>query len=176
MKVFISHSSDDKRFVRTLKADLKENGINTWVDEDELNLGDSLTEKLETSIADTSHFWVVLSESSVNSIWVQKELNKVLSILGRKIIPVKYKDCEVPTALSHLLYGDVSKITRVTDGDRLRFFDDKYYAFIDKLVQSLRNKLSKLTEKEFLHLHGVGKSSVPVVKEKMKEEGLGFKE
>jgi DNA-directed RNA polymerase alpha subunit len=37
-------------------------------------------------------------------------------------------------------------------------------------------ELSKLTEKEFLHLHGVGKSSVPVVKEKMKEEGLGFKE
>jgi len=37
-------------------------------------------------------------------------------------------------------------------------------------------ELSKLTEKEFLHLHGVGKSSVPVVKEKMKAAGLSFKE
>ena len=37
-------------------------------------------------------------------------------------------------------------------------------------------ELSKLTEKEFLHLHGIGKSSVPIVKEKMKEEGLGFRE
>jgi DNA-directed RNA polymerase alpha subunit len=37
-------------------------------------------------------------------------------------------------------------------------------------------ELSKLTEKEFLHLHGVGKSSVPVVKEKMKAAGLSFRE
>ncbi|SDG63073.1 DNA-directed RNA polymerase subunit alpha C-terminal domain-containing protein [Mucilaginibacter sp. P25] len=37
-------------------------------------------------------------------------------------------------------------------------------------------ELSKLTEKEFLHFHGVGKSSVPIVKEKMKEKGLGFRE
>ena len=36
MKVFISHSSSDKPFVRKLKNDLNLNGIDTWYDEDEL--------------------------------------------------------------------------------------------------------------------------------------------
>jgi hypothetical protein len=148
MKVFISHSSDDKRFVRTLKADLNENGINTWVDEDELLLGDSLVERLENSIDDTSHFLIVLSESSINSFWVQKELNKVLSTLGKKIIPVKYKSCEVPESLKHMLYGDVSNITRITDGDRLRFNDNKYYSFVDQLVRSLKSKDRQLSKKD----------------------------
>ncbi len=148
MKVFISHSSDDKRFVRTLKADLNENGINTWVDEDELLLGDSLAERLETSIDDTSHFLIVLSDSSINSFWVQKELKKVLSTLGKKIIPVKYKTCEMPDALSHMLYGDVSNITRIVDGDRLKFNDNKYYTFVDQLVRSLKGKDRQLTKKD----------------------------
>lgn len=148
MKVFISHSSDDKRFVRTLKADLNENGINTWVDEDELLLGDSLVERLENSIDDTSHFLIVLSESSINSFWVQKELKKVLSTLGKKIIPVKYKSCEVPESLNHMLHGDVSNITRITDGDRLKFNDSKYYTFVDQLVRSLKSKDRQLSKKD----------------------------
>jgi hypothetical protein len=147
MKVFISHSSEDKRFTRTLKLDLNENGINTWLDEDELFLGDSLLEKLETSINDSSHFLIVLSESSINSSWVQKELNKVLTTtLAKKIIPIKYKNCKVPESLKHLLLGDVSEITRITDGDRLKFNDDKYYTFIDQLVRSLKSKERELTK------------------------------
>ena len=35
-------------------------------------------------------------------------------------------------------------------------------------------ELSKLTESQFLKLHGVGKSSVPVVKAIMAEKGLSF--
>ena len=34
IKAFISHSSKDKKFVRTLKEDLNENGIETWFDEE----------------------------------------------------------------------------------------------------------------------------------------------
>ncbi|WP_295793545.1 toll/interleukin-1 receptor domain-containing protein [Mucilaginibacter sp.] len=145
MKVFISHSSDDKRFVRTLKADLNENGINTWVDEDELNFGDSLVEKLELSIDDTSHFIVVLSESSINSEWVQRELARVLKSFQKKIIPIKYKKCEIPKELQHMLFADVSDIARIVDGDRLILRDEKYYKFIQKLVKSLTNVETKLT-------------------------------
>lgn len=34
--------------------------------------------------------------------------------------------------------------------------------------------LSKLTEKEFIQLHGVGKSALPIVKAIMAEKGLAF--
>lgn len=148
MKVFISHSSDDKRFVRTLKTDLNENGVNTWFDEDELNFGDSLLEKLELSIIDTSHFIIILSESSINSIWVQQELKQVIKSVEKRIIPIKYKECTVPDELSKLLFGDVSQITRIVEGDRLSFKDDKYYNFVSKLIKALKAKNSELTSSE----------------------------
>lgn len=148
MKVFISHSSVDKRFVRTLKTDLNENGINTWFDEDELDFGDSLIEKLENSIDDTTHFIIVLSENSVNSQWVQLELKKVLLNFKKKIIPIKYKECIIPEELSHMLLADISNITRVTKGDNLLFLDDKYYDFIKKLIKSLNSQTTKLNKSE----------------------------
>ncbi|MBK9794444.1 MAG: toll/interleukin-1 receptor domain-containing protein [Sphingobacteriales bacterium] len=61
IKAFISHSSKDKKFVRTLKEDLNENGIETWFDEDQLDLGDSLLEKLDTSLEESTHFIIILS-------------------------------------------------------------------------------------------------------------------
>lgn len=35
-------------------------------------------------------------------------------------------------------------------------------------------ELSKLTEKELMKLHGIGKSSLPVLKEAMATKGLSF--
>ena len=78
MKIFISHSSADKKFARTLKDDLKENSFTTWVDEDELNFGDSLIDKLEAALGESSHFLIILSPASVNSEWVKFELAKAL--------------------------------------------------------------------------------------------------
>lgn len=78
MKVFISHSSTDKRFVRTLKECLNINNIDTWIDEDQLDLGDSLLSKLEQALNESSHLVIVLSPSSVQSDWVKFELKKAL--------------------------------------------------------------------------------------------------
>ena len=67
MKVFISHSSKDKRFVRTIKDGLNENCIDTWLDEDQLDLGDSLIAKLERALDESSHIVIVLSPASTES-------------------------------------------------------------------------------------------------------------
>src|SRR5687767_4725114 len=108
MKVFISHSSVDKEFVRTLKKDLNTNAIQTWFDEDQLELGDSLLDKLESGLSESSHFIIVLSHASTNSDWVKYEVKKALenkSInLSSKIIPLKYNECEIPIELTSLLY------------------------------------------------------------------------
>lgn len=37
-------------------------------------------------------------------------------------------------------------------------------------------KLAKKTEKEVLSLHGLGKTALPILKSKLEEEGLGFKQ
>lgn len=150
IKVFISHSSKDKKFVRTLKDDLNENGIETWVDEDQLDIGDSLLEKLENSLENSTHFIIILSSSSVGSDWVKFELNKAISQVAKKliqkIIPIKYRDCKVPAELEGLLYADLSsEVVQVID-EKVRFTTNGYPSFLNKIIKTLNStKNMKLT-------------------------------
>lgn len=149
-KVFISHSSKDKRFVRTLKDDLNENSIETWFDEDQLDLGDSLIEKLEKALEESTHFLIILSQNSINSDWVKFELNKAIkqadnSIMS-KVIPIKYKKCEIPNELSGLLYADLSDEVVQTNEHKVRFTTDGYSPFLTKLVKTIK------TDKILTHL------------------------
>lgn len=146
-KVFISHSSKDKKFVRTLKDDLNENGIETWFDDDQLDIGDSLLEKLETSLEESSHFIIILSDSSVISDWVRFELNKAILQVNKKlmhkIIPIKYRKCKVPKELEGLLYADLSdEIVQIVD-DKARFTTNGYPNFLNKIVKTLRSTNTK---------------------------------
>lgn len=149
-KVFISHSSKDKRFARTLKDDLNENSIETWFDEDQLDLGDSLIEKLEKALEESTHFLIILSQNSINSDWVKFELNKAIkqadnSIMS-KVIPIKYKKCEIPNELSGLLYADLSDEVVQTNEHKVRFTTDGYSPFLTKLVKTIK------TDKILTHL------------------------
>lgn len=145
MKVFISHSSRDKKFVRTLKDCLLENSIETWFDEDQLDLGDSLVNKLETALNTSSHLVIILSPASVESDWVKYELKKALTNqrtgLMQKIIPIKYRDCEIPEELKELLYADLSEevVLPSTDSDRIKFISNGFEGFFLKLVKAIRN-------------------------------------
>ena len=86
MKVFISHSSRDKNFVRKLKNDLQDNLIDTWLDEDEMFPGDDLMEKLIAGLDDSTHFIIILSPNSVGSEWVKLELENALNQIQESTI------------------------------------------------------------------------------------------
>lgn len=150
MKVFISHSSTDKKFVRTLKEDLVENNIEVWLDEDQLELGDSLSEKLQIALDESSHFLIILSPTSVNSEWVKFELEKALknsnSQLLQKIIPIKYSDCNVPLDLKKLIYSDLSQEVRVINEDKVKFVTNGYTSCLINLCKSIRNSEKQLTK------------------------------
>lgn len=152
MRVFISHSSEDKKFVRTLKDDLEANGIKTWLDEDELQYGDSLIEKLQNALEDSSHFIIVLTQTSVNSDWIKLELNKAKLLktqeLLKKIIPIKYRECIIPDDLSNLLYAELTSEVVINDHDKVKFISDGYPKFISKLIKTLRSTERLLTEKD----------------------------
>lgn len=155
MKVFISHSSKDKKFVRTLKSDLNENGIDTFVDEDSLELGDSLKERLDVALDESSHFVIILSEHSVSSDWVKYELNEALSLFDnktlKKVIPIKYRECEIPEKLKSLIYSNLSDEIVQIENDRVKFVSDGYGKFLVQLVSALRSsdkKLNKADKKE----------------------------
>ncbi|MEI7730998.1 MAG: toll/interleukin-1 receptor domain-containing protein [Verrucomicrobiota bacterium] len=109
-RVFISHSSKDKPFVRKLVAELKKHKLSVWLDEQEIQIGDSIVSKISGGLRDSDYFVIVLSKASVTSPWVQVELNSALiaqiSNQGVAVLPVLIEDCDIPTLLRDRLYAD----------------------------------------------------------------------
>jgi len=109
--VFLSHTSSDKPFVRKLKGDLESHGVTEiWIDEAEIQLGDSLTKKIEEGLSKTKFICVVLSPGSIESNWVQKELevamNREITSGEVVVLPIIIEQCELPPFLQGKLYGD----------------------------------------------------------------------
>lgn len=151
-KVFISHSSANKAFVNKLKKDLNENGIETWLDADEMTPGDDLMEKLQNGLEDATHYIVVLSPEAVESEWVEFELESALlntqDSAIQKIIPIKYRECTIPDNLYGYLHIDLSDQTVYYRHDTLEFFGKKYPSELDRLIKSIKEDGLVLTTEE----------------------------
>lgn len=151
-KVFISHSSYDKPFVLKLKKDLELNYISTWLDQDEMFPGDSLQEKLDSALDESTHFVIILSPNSVNSEWVKYELKNALNQVEKsaieKIIPFKYRECKIPETLDKLLYLDIAKETMYFRHENLETHGSKYYKELDRLIQAINKSTPVLSEAE----------------------------
>jgi TIR domain/PBS lyase HEAT-like repeat len=108
--IFISYSSKDRTFVQKLANDLVCAGVTVWWDNGEMKVGDSLHKKIQQGITRSSWLAVVLSPHSVASPWVEKELNAAhVRELERRevfILPILYKDCEIPLFIRDKLYAD----------------------------------------------------------------------
>jgi tetratricopeptide (TPR) repeat protein len=108
--VFISHSSKDNEFVDRLAAELKKHRIKFWLDAHELDLGDSLFDTIAPAIDEADYFAVVLSTSSINSLWVKRELNAAMTREDeedRKIIlPLLLEDVRIPRFIKHKVFAD----------------------------------------------------------------------
>jgi len=110
-RVFLSHSSGDKPFVRLLASDIAASGILIWIDELELELADSLIEKISGAIEESSFVAACLSPRSIASKWVQRELAIGLAFRGGKmtVIPLLLRGLEdesIPAGLADLVYAD----------------------------------------------------------------------
>lgn len=126
--IFLSHNFADKPFVRRLAIDLENQGIKCWLDEAEIKVGDSLIEKIREGIDNVDYLAVVLSENSIKSPWVQREVDVAINqeIKGHriKVLPVMLSICEPPGFLLGKLYADF------TD-------ESKYNVSFENLVKSM---------------------------------------
>jgi hypothetical protein len=127
---FLSHSSADKPFIRQLAADLSANGIGVWLDEQRIHVGDSIPEKVAQGLADSDFFLIAVSERSVGSEWVKKELNGALvNEVERRnvhVLPLKLDSSKMPAAISDKKYADFSK---------------SYKAGLEELLAALKAKI-----------------------------------
>lgn len=145
-KIFLCHSSKDKSFVRRLASDLDLKSVPVWFDEWELQVGDSLIDKISSGITESSWLAVVLSRTSVLSNWVKKELNTALIIeLEKKqvfVLPILLEDCDVPIFLRDKVFAD----------------------FRNEYIQGLSSLLRRLVPEERYFLMSGSEPGTPVIK------------
>ncbi len=109
-KLFISHSSKDKKVVQQLALDLKGLGHQVWLDQWEIRVGDCIVSKVQTGLAQADYVVLVLSKHAVDSGWVEKEWkSKYWDEIqdGRAIVlPVLLETCDIPQLLKSKKYAD----------------------------------------------------------------------
>lgn len=132
IKVFISHSSQDKKFLDKLTSALRNDGVQTWRADKEVSAGENIQEKINDAISNTDYFIVLLSKHSTSSNWVNFELSAILnrevSKQQRIILPVLIEDCDIPFSLRDRLFAD------------FRFSFEEGY---EKLIKALKQKETK---------------------------------
>jgi hypothetical protein len=78
--VFISHAGEDKAAVaRPLALELRKLGYSVWLDEDELVVGDSLSESIDWGLAHSDTGVVVLSRTFFEKPWPRRELRGLVA-------------------------------------------------------------------------------------------------
>lgn len=116
LRVFLCHSSGDKRAVRDLFRKLRDDGFDPWLDEEELLPGQDWQDEIPRAIRGCEAVIVCLSRNSVRKEgYLQKEVREALSVAEEKpedrifIIPVKLEDVEVPGRLSRWQWADLRR-------------------------------------------------------------------
>lgn len=107
LKVFLCHSSGDKPQVRELYRRLREEGIDPWLDEENLIPGQDWQIEIPKAVKKAHAVLVCLSNKSITKEgYVQKEIKFALDAADEKpegvifLIPVKLEPCQVPGRLS----------------------------------------------------------------------------
>ncbi len=149
--IFLSHSSEDKEFVRDLHKILVDNGINSWIDEAEIKIGDSLLNKISEGIKKADYVAIILSPKSIKSSWVEKELemamHQEIERKGIKVLPLIIEDCDVPEYLKIKKYGDfrTPQSSLKSINELLNMLKEKQ----NELISNNNNKIPQKKEKDF---------------------------
>lgn len=148
MTIFISYSHVDKEKVNLLAAHMVKKNASVWVDTWELNVGDSIIQRVQEALTESDALLVVMSKASVASEWCKKELNSgLIRELDEKrvvVLPVLLEDCDIPLFLREKMYADLrgdfdtginaimNSVAKVTNPNQNRFSDDD--GFLDWAV------------------------------------------
>jgi predicted ATPase len=127
--IFISYNHADSAFVDRLDADLRTQGFDTWVDRERLVAGLGWRRELQEAVERAQVLLIVLSPEAIASQNVQIEYDYALD-LGKVVIPVYYRQCNVPMELPAIQWVD---------------FRHSYEQGIAALVQVLRMQQDKAT-------------------------------
>jgi hypothetical protein len=138
---FISHSSKDGEFCQRLHNDLQAAGVRCWFAPEDLKVGDRFRDEIEDAIRLHDKLLLVLSDASVNSEWVQTEVESALERERRQrvqvLFPVRLDETvmETPQAWA----ADIRRKRHIGDFSGWKQHD-QYKRTFDRLLRDLRAK------------------------------------
>jgi hypothetical protein len=107
-RYFFSYSRDDSKFVLKLAEDMRQQGLNLWIDQLDIRSGERWDESVERALKTCSAFLVVLSPKSVASRNVMDEVSFAIDN-GKEVLPILHRPCDVPFRISRLQHIDFTK-------------------------------------------------------------------
>lgn len=135
MRIFMSHSSNQKLFVRELVRSCPKS-INFWIDEKDILLGENIESRITQAInGDCEYFILILDANAAQSEWVQKEIKLALNVEKQRNSVFL-----LPVVLDRKAWTIVSPLV---DQNR------KYISCFDLSEESIRAASSKLVTEIF---------------------------
>jgi len=93
---FISYSSEDEMFAHKLQDDLSKQGVVCWFAPKDMKIGAKIRPTLDDEIKKHSKLLLVLSKHSINSEWVEQEVETALAQERRRkaliLLPIRIDD------------------------------------------------------------------------------------
>jgi hypothetical protein len=136
---FLSYSSRDDEFARRLFNDLQGKNVRTWFAPEELKIGDRFRSRIDESIRSHDKLVIILSANSVNSDWVETEVESAIEREQKE-----GKDVLFPIAIDEEGFtsnqpwaADIRRKRHIGDFRKWKSHDD-YTAAFDRLVRDLK--------------------------------------
>lgn len=141
---FISYSSKDQKFPERLHADLQAKGVRCWFAPEDLKIGDKFRIRIDESIRIHDKLLLVLSENSIASDWVEKEVETAFEQeRDRKstvLFPIRLDNAVMDSKLGWA--ADIKRSRHIGDFSNWKDHDSYQKAF-DRLLRDLKAERTK---------------------------------
>jgi len=136
---FISYSSRDQAFAERLHSDIQGKHLRCWFAAEDLKIGDRFQERIEESIHVYDKVMIVLSEASVQSPWVEREVNAAREREDREdhtvLFPIRLDDEVMST--SRAWAADIRRTRHIGDFSQWKNHDC-YQKVFARLLRDLQ--------------------------------------
>ncbi len=109
--VFVSHRGGDTQEAERLADEIRNAGHQVWLDVWEIDVGDSIVERINAGLEGATYLVLCYSSSGVTSPWMSREwmsaLARQLNGYGVKVLPVLLTGGEPPAILADVKYADL---------------------------------------------------------------------
>ena len=144
---FISYSSKDQDFAERLHADLQNKGVRCWFAPEDLKIGARTRPAIDEAIRVRDKLLLILSEKSIESDWVEKEVETAFEEESRRketvLFPIRLDNTVMQT--DEAWAADIRRTRYI--GDFTNWKDhDAYQKAFERLMRDLKQEAGKTVE------------------------------